>query len=260
MSQEIAAPAASVASPTRKRNIPALFWGVIRHPHATFAYLREHGGASWLWPALLLVALIVTSIIVTSPITQRLQEREVEQLEQQGIDISSEQFQQIQTFTIVAQGVGGVIGLAIGWLIQAAVWHFASLATGGQSRFGAMFRAGVWASALPGALRLLVTTIGSVTTGSILRSGLGALVSMPENPLAIDPATAALAAFLGGIDIFWLWAMVLSTIAVAVTAQFSWRKGLLVTVGYWLLTVIVSVGFVALGASINAQFAGGAGN
>jgi hypothetical protein len=249
------------ASPSAsKRNPLAILWGVIVRPRATFEELREHGGLSWLWPALVLALLGVIAIIVTSPITQRLQ---IEQMERQGIDVSADQFQQLQAITtnplitIVLPGVMSLISLAIGFAIQAAVWHFASLALGGQSRFGAMFRAGVWAIALPGALRTLVTMMATAATGTIRVGGLSALVPTPEGQVVpTEPALGALYAFLGGIDVFWVWAMVLSVIAVAATAHFSLRKGLLVAFGYWLLTVAVAMGGTWLSLSLAAQVGG----
>jgi hypothetical protein len=249
-----------LSAPAPKRNTLAVFWGVIVRPRATFALLREQGELNWLWPALLLAGLMVISLVVTSPITQRLQ---TEQMERQGLDTSGEQFQQLQAITanplvtIVLPSIVAIIGLAIGWSIQAAVWHFASLALGGQSKFAAMFRAGVWATALPNALRLIVTTIATTVTGTISGGGLSRLVPVPGGQITpTDPALGALFTFLSGIDVFWVWAMVQSVMAVAVTAQFSWRKGLIVTLGFWLLTVIFAVGGAWIGLSLASQFSG----
>jgi hypothetical protein len=44
---------------------------------------------------------------------------------------------------------------------------------------------------------------------------------------------------------------------VAVTAHLSWRKGLVVTVAYWLLTVLVSLGLVWAGLALSAQVMSG---
>lgn len=252
-----------VASLPQKLNTPALFWGMIRRPRATFAYLRERGGASWLWPALLMIVLTIVSIVVVAPISARLgAEAQARALEQQGIDPSSEQFQQIQSLTsnplitIVLPSVAAIAAAFFGWAVRGGVLHFASLALGGQSRFGAMFRASVWATALPDALRLSVTTIATAMTGSMRSSGLGALVPTGEDVFSLDPALGALQAFLNGIDVFWLWAMALTAIGVTVTAQFSWRKGLAVTLGYWLLTVLFTVGTTWLSLTATRQFSG----
>jgi hypothetical protein len=236
---------------------------MIRRPRATFAYLRERGGTSWLWPALLMIVLTIVSIVVAAPISARLgAEAQARALEQQGIDPSSEQFRQIQSLTnnplitIVLPSATAIAAAFFGWAVRSGVLHFASLALGGQSKFGAMFRASVWATALPDTLRLIVTTVGTALSGTVRRGGLAALVPGGEDVFTLDPALGALQAFLSGIDVFWLWAMVLTAIGVTMTAQFSWRKGLAVTLGYWLLTVLFTVGAMWLSLSATRQFSG----
>jgi len=41
---------------------------------------------------------------------------------------------------------------------------------------------------------------------------------------------------------------------VAVTARLSWRKGLVVTLGYWVLTVLFTLGVTWFGVTLAAQF------
>lgn len=265
MSQEVASPAAPVTSPTPKRRPSplALFWGMTRRPRAALTYLREQGGISWLWPAALLVVLMVISTAVTAPIAARLgAEQQARLLEERGLDPNSPELEQIQGFAtnplfiVVLPSIIGIVTFALAALLRAGVLHFASLALGGQSKFGAMFGASLWATALPDAARLIVTTLGTLLSGTMRRGGLAALVPGGDDVLSLDPALGALRAFLGGIDVFWLWAMVLTVIAVTVTAQFSWRKGLIVALGYWLLTVLFAVGTTWLSLTATRQLSG----
>lgn len=252
-----------VISLPQKLSVPALFWGMIRRPRATLLYLRERGGASWLWPALLLAVLMVIATAVTAPIAARMgAEQQARILEERGLDPNSPEFQQAQSFAtnplflVVLPSVAGIVTFFLGALLRGGVLHFASLALGGQSKFGAMFRASLWATALPDALRLVVTTLGTALSGSVRRGGLAALVPASDDPFSLDPALGALQTFLGSIDVYWLWATVLTVIAVTVTAQFSWRKGLAVTLGYWLLTVLFTVGTAWLSLAAARQFSG----
>lgn len=265
MSPELASPAAPATAPAPKRSPGplALFWGMLRRPRATLAYLREQGGISWLWPAALVVVLMVISTAVTAPIAARVgAEQQARLLEERGLDPNAPELQQIQgfaanpLFNIVLPSIIGIVAFALAALLRAGVLHFASLALGGQSRFGAMFGASLWATALPDAARLIVVTLGTVLSGTVRRGGLAVLVPGGEDVLSLDPALGALQAFLGGIDVFWLWETVLTVIAVAVTAQFSWRKGLIVALGYWLLTVLFAVGTTWLSLTATRQFSG----
>jgi hypothetical protein len=123
-----------------------------------------------------------------------------------------------------------------------------------------MFRMAVWTT-LPDSVRQVVTSIGTVMAGRVLSSGLDQAGQTPETGAAIPIPSSTGAVlwhtFLGGIDIYWLWAMILTVIGVAVTAHLSWRKGLVVTVAYWLLTVLVSLGLVWAGLALSAQVMGG---
>lgn len=251
---------------SQKRSVLSLFGGMLIRPRATLAYLRDHGGATWLWPALLAVAVLIVSVIAIAPITRAVAEQQMRAVrEQMGADLPPEQEAQFEQavqlasnplFIIVFPAISGVIGLALGWLLRGVGLFVLSLPFGGQSKFGAMFRMGVWTTVLPDTLRTLVTTAGTVASGRLLKSGLAFLVPTPEGSLIPSGSAALWQAFLGGIDVYWLWGMVLTTIGVAVTAQFSWRKGLLVTLVYWLLTTGLTLAYVALSLNMAAQFGG----
>jgi hypothetical protein len=264
-------PVSTAAAPVeKKRNILQLFLGIVVRPRSTLAYLRDAGGASWIWPALLAVVIVIVTTIAIAPITARIAQEQMDQvLEQQGEDLSPLEQQQIEqaaqfatnpVFIIVFPAITGVIAMAVGWLIRGGALYLFSLLLGGHSGFGAMFRMAVWTT-LPDSVRQVVTSIGTVMAGRVLSSGLAGLVQTPETGAAIPIPSSTGAVlwqtFLGGIDIYWLWAMILTVIGVAVTAHLSWRKGLVVTVAYWLLTVLVSLGLVWAGLALSAQVMGG---
>lgn len=246
---------ASVSSP-RKLSVLSLFLGMIIRPRSTLAYLRESGGLSWLWPAGLALVVLILASVALAPIAR---EAAIQSLEAMREQMGEAQYQQAVTFAAnpvfvtVFPAITTAITLMIGWLLRGGVLYLFSLLLGGQSKFGALFRMAVWTT-LPDIVRQIVTTIGTLVAGRTLQAGLGFLVEAPEG-VTIPPMGAALwRAFLSGIDIYWLWGMILTVIGVAVTAQFSWRKGLLVTLGYWLLVTALTLGYLALSLSMASQF------
>ena len=55
----------------RKRGLGRLLLSSVFWPHRTFAYVRDHGGRSWLAPLLLAVLLAVAGRAVALPIALR---------------------------------------------------------------------------------------------------------------------------------------------------------------------------------------------
>ncbi len=255
--EQSAAPA-----PTQKLGLLAVFVGMVIRPRSTLAYLRDAGGLSWLWLAGLAIVMLVVSLVVLMPISRAAAEQQVEAMREQfGADITPAQEAQIQQMSafagnpliiVVFPAITGAIALVIGWLFRGGVLYLFGLALGGQAKFSAMFRMGLWTT-LPDVVRQIITTVGTAIAGRALKSGLSFLVATPEG--AIPSGSAALwQTFLSGIDVYWLWAIVLTVIGVAVTARLSWRKGLVVTLGYWVLTVLFAVGATWLGLTLASQF------
>ena len=104
--------AAPVAVPAKRRNIFALFLGIIISPRATLTYLRENGGASWVWVALLAIVLLVVNFVVMAPITRAAAEK---QLESMKALYTEQQFQQVAAMatnpviTLVAPAAMGAV-------------------------------------------------------------------------------------------------------------------------------------------------------
>ncbi len=240
----------------------ALFWGMVVRPRATLTYLRDAGGLSWLWPAGLAMVVLVASMALVAPISRRAAQAEMDAMRERfGENMTPAQQAQIEQmaqlvgsplFTVVIPAITGVIGLAVGWLIRGGALYLLGLLFGGKPKFGPMFRMAVWTS-LPNVLRQWVTTAGTLATGRVLTSGLAFLAPAPVAGTIPEVGPGLWRAFLGGIDVYWLWAMALTTIGVAVTASFSLRKGLVVTLVYWLLTLLLSLGWLWISLTLAGQ-------
>jgi hypothetical protein len=266
MSENPSALSVTATEAPRQFDIPALFWGMVVHPRSTLTYLRDAGGLNWLWPATLAVVVLIVSTIAIAPVTRTaiIEEQQATMRKQFGDDISPVEQKRIDQvvnltsgslMTIVFPVMTGMTGLVFGWFIRGAILYLVSLLVGGQSKFGAMLRIGVWTAVIPDVVRQVVSTVGTVITGRTLEAGLSFLVNTSGAKIGGQLATGSAGlwqTFLGGIDGYWLWGMVLTVIGVAVAARFSWRKGLVVALCYWLIAVLFTLGSVWVGLGLAA--------
>ena len=268
---------ANATSPER-RGLPRILWGMIVRPRVTLEYLREHGGRTWWLPALLTVILVTAPVVVAAPITAQQSREAVAAAQEQwgeprGIEMSAEEQAQMEQamsmaasplLTVVFPAVGGVVVLAVGWLVWAGALYLAGMALGGRSTFGQMFRMVAWAW-LPYTLRGLLQTVYILASGQIIANpGLSGLVqetrSVSEVVLAPPGlAQTLLVAFLSRVDLFMFWNLALLMVGVAVTTRLPRRKAALVTLGVWLLLTTLSLLPALVGGLFAQQFAVTAG-
>lgn len=257
------------ATSSKRWGIPRLLGGMIVRPRATLEYLRERGGRTWWLPALLALLLVVLPVLVAAPITARqARERVAAVQEQSGTGVSAgeqAQMEQAQSMaaspliTVVFPAAGGVVGLAVGWLVWAGALYLAGLALGGRSTFGQMFRTVVWAW-FPHTLRGLLRTIYILASGQLITNpGLSGLVqeNRPSSEMALAPPSLGqmtLVAFLSRIDLFLVWNLILLVVGVTVTTRLPRRKAALVTLTVWLLLTALSLLLALIGGLFAQQF------
>lgn len=258
--------------PTTKRSLLSLAWDLIRRPKTAFRYLRENGGRSWIVVALIVLAFTLLPVIVAAPITAREAEEAIrialEQQAEAGQTISPEmeqqatQFSTSPIFTVVFPSIGGIIGLALTWLVWSGALHLLSTMLGGAESFKQMWQAVVW-SWLPIALRGLLQTVTILVSGKTIKyPGLSGLV-MRERAgqstaelLANLPSTGELVAssLLSRIDLFAVWNLVLLVLAVMVTARISGRKATLIVIGVWVVLALLGLIPVLLSSAFSSGF------
>ena len=258
------------ATSPERRGLPRLLWGMIVRPRATLEYLNERGGRTWLLPALLVVLLVILPTVVAAPITAQQSREAVAAVQEQfGEETTAEQQAQMEQAMSMAASpliitvfpaVGGAVGLVVGWLVWAGALYLASMALGGRSAFGQMFRTVVWAW-LPYALRGLLQTIYILASGQLITNP--GLSGMVQDTRSISEIVAAppsmsqvvLVAFLSRVDLFLVWNLTLLVIGVTVTTHLPRRKAVLVTLGVWLLLAVVSLLPALVGGFFAQQFA-----
>lgn len=255
------APSAA-AAPAAIRNPLAFVWRLIISPRAALAQLRDTGRPSWLWLAGLALVVVIGAAIATAPIVRAASAAEAAAvLERMGEDMTAQERAQAEQMlaltnsplmTVVLPASMGVVGVGLGWLLRGGVLFLLGLLLGGHARFADMFRMSVWTT-LPDIVRQVVAAAATVISGGPVLAGLSGLLPATEPGSIPALGDGLLRAFLSGIDVYWIWGLVLTTFGVAVTASFSVRKGLLVTLLYWVLTVLASLGFIWLSLSMAAS-------
>jgi hypothetical protein len=260
-----------------RRGLPRLLLGMIARPRVTLEYLNEYGRRSWLLPALLAVLLVVLPVLVAAPHRaqqqreavaamleqqgeqQEMTAREREQMEQ-AMDIAANPF-----ITTVFPAVAGAVGTMVGWLVWAGALYLGSMALGGRSSFGQMFRMVVW-TWLPYALRSLLQTVYILASGQIIANpGLSGFVvdnRAPVEEMAVAPPSMGqmlLAGLLGRVDLFLFWNLILVLIGVMVVTRLPRRKAVVVTLGVWLLLTALSLAPTLIGGFFTQQTMASAG-
>ncbi len=249
-------------------------------PSRAFRALAERGTKGWLLVGLLVLVLIVTPIIVAAPITrEKILEnvRSIQQIEvspaegprapageptpSPGVSPDVTQFVANPLFTVVIPAVTAVLGVIVGWALWAGVLHLLAIFLGGRSAFSKMFQ-GVVSASLPNGLRSLFQTIYIVSTHSLIENpGLSGLVPLnmdnPAQMMASRPpiGRVVLHMILSRIDIFTIWSLVLTALAVGTIARLSKRQAFLLVLGVWILVTLL----ILLPSLIPFLFLGGIG-
>jgi len=185
-----AAPPPPPAAPAR-RGLLAVAAGIIAWPRSTFAYLRDHGGRSWLLPLALALALTVAARVVAQPIERAQAEALRAQLEAQLEALQDSAGAGDGGAVFTTGTVGGPVTLGSGpvapnpvaefglpllgvlgdWALRGGGLLALAWVLGGRPAAGAMFRMSGW-TLLPDILRLLVALGVMVSVGRVPVRGL----------------------------------------------------------------------------------------
>jgi hypothetical protein len=142
--------------------------------------------------------------------------------------------------------------LPVWWAIYAGIVLLAFRMFGADMTYAQSFAIRIY-SVLPGLLRGIITAIVVSTRGTvpsrslatIVRSNAGFLIDVRTHPVLFTLATS--------LDVFALWALVLSIIGYAYAANVSRTRAALVIVSLFAIGLFFSVGFAAIGASMRSQ-------
>jgi hypothetical protein len=141
-------------------------------------------------------------------------------------------------FILGAGLVTGLFALVIGVVAQAAVLYFGALITGGEVNFGQVFTMSAW-TRLPSAVGDLVQAGFTLAAGRAIQyPGLSTLVATGD---LMKDARNPMFGLLSGIDLFWLWHLLLVAVGLSVVARFGRVKATTLTLVYAALSLALVV-------------------
>ena len=240
-------PAAPIAAPPAKNSFQRIA-GVLFAPAETFRDIARRPDI--LTPLLILV---VIGFIVTALIVPRMDFESAfrEQMSQQNRQMSDADLERAakfgSAFGKIMAWTGPIWGIVI-WAIIAGVLLLAHRLFGGEGNFKQAFSTVLY-SWIPNTISGIVTGIVAVARGEIdpttmqtlVKSNPAFLVDMKEQPI--------LFAMLSSLDVFTIWTLILLIIGFATLSRLSKAKSAVIVVSLWLLTVVVKLGFAAMGAA-----------
>jgi hypothetical protein len=137
-----------------------------------------------------------------------------------------------------------VVILLVTAITSLLVWVTANFILGGTSKYGQIYAVNMYAS--------LVMNIKYLLAVIALFAGLAPDSFLMQNPVGTNvgyylssDTPKWLSTFCTHIDLFEIWSLVLATIGVAIVAKISRGKAAVAVVGWWLVLVLVGVGFAA---------------
>ncbi|MBE7468840.1 MAG: hypothetical protein DPW09_02295 [Anaerolineae bacterium] len=232
-------------SNNRPRSLWQLFFGLIDRPAATFQVITAQSGW-WMWavPLLVLILSLAVLLVVQTPHTLVLARQQAESqlatMPEGQVEAARAGMEMTMSLPfMLATGIGfGALALVAATLLQATFLYFTALVSGGESTFGTIFKMSVWGR-LPMALGALVQAGFIAVAGRLIPyPGLSFPVSSGD---LMQDARNPLFVLLSGIDLFWLWHLLLVVLGLAVAARLGRGKALLLTLVYAALALGITV-------------------
>ena len=218
-------------------------------PSKTFIDLRRK--ATFWGP---LIVLIIVSIAYSFSVQQKIGwQRTVENTVHQGSQAKAEQFDSAPEsakniaakFTAVVSYAYVVVILIVTAVIALLNWATVNFGFGGTSKYGQIYAVSMYAS--------LVMNIKFILAIIAVFAGLAPDSFLINNPVGSNigyflstDAPKWLTALCMHIDIFEIWSVVLTVIGVSIVARVSRGKAAAVVVGWWIIIVLITVGFAAV--------------
>jgi hypothetical protein len=226
-----------------KMNLWQLLVSIIDRPAVTMSYVGKKPGWAWLTPAFLVLVGLVAFSVITAPLTSELALRRIQQemasLPPQQAEQAAAQIERFTSPPVIAGFgiVGGMVTLAVIWLLGAGVLYFLGLVAGGEANFAQSFAILTW-SWLPYSLRNLTLAAYVAYSGQLINLGLSFLVASGDQTK--DTANW-LYVLLSQLDLFYLWHLVLVIVGLAAVGRFSKTKATIVGLIYLAVTTALSL-------------------
>lgn len=240
----------------QKMPVWAVLVSMIDRPGAATANIAAYPRWRWLLPVVLISAALAAALALNAPLLT-VQARQVmaEQLARMPAEqarLLAPQLEQFQQPPVVAgtAAASALVGLVIGWLIQAIVLYFGVLIAGGELEFKRILAVLPWLS-LPFALEFLLQAAFAVTQGHlVVNQGLSYLVSVGK---PLEDARNLTYIALGQLTLFRLWHWVLVNALLRRAAKLSGSTAAVLTLVYAALGLGLQLALAAIGGMLNPQ-------
>lgn len=233
-----------------KPNVFARFAGAVSLPGETFADVARRPDV--LWPLLVLVVLgfISTALIVPRLDLESLASAQAEAMRKQNPNMSEADLERIQRFGLASTKVAmwaSPIFSVLFYMFIAGVLLLAFRMMGGEGTFKQALSATLyaWAPMILFSIVMLIVVMARGTfdptqAATLVRSNPAFLVDMKEQPVLFS--------FLGALDLFTIWTVVLLIFGFAALSKMSRGRAAAIVIPLWVVFIMIRLGFAALGA------------
>jgi len=240
-----------------KRSVWVALVSMVDRPATALTNVAAYPRWRWVLPAALAILVLAVSLALTAPLLatqaqQQTQQAMATRLSQLPADQAAQVQARLETFqTPLFIGLmalaSGIIGMAVGWLVQGTVLYYSALIAGAEIEFKRVFATVPWLS-LPYVLETVTKTAYALSQGRlIVNEGLSFLVSSGK-PLE-DVRNLAYVA-LGQVSLFRLWHLILVYVFFRAVTRLRGSTAFWLTAVYTILFVGGHVALVGLSARL----------
>ncbi len=214
------------------------FIGVFVSPQATFQNIARN--PNWIFPLLLVtLAGAVSGYFLQDAIVNMAREQIT-----QNPNLSPEQIEEaaasVEKFTRITAWLMPLLTTPIMFLAIAGILMLTgNVFLGAEARFSQVFSVVTWSS--------VITILSSIVNVPFMRAQ-GVLNSLTNLTFLAPNADFKSATFflLQQLDLFYIWWVVLMGMGIAAVYQFTVKKGITIVASWWLVYILVSLGFKSL--------------
>ncbi len=230
-------------------------WPLLIRPKKTIEDIIKQDKSVWLTPLLVISILAIVAGLVASPIHKaeiisgaNLPENfQYFSTDQQTEFMNAQATQSSALFTLVFPILSSLLGIWISWFLLSSVFHLVLTLSGSRASNIHSYNLIGW-SMLPIGVRFVVQIVAMIVSQSLIHaSGLAGF---------IDPSAkgwlAFLSGFLGQIDIYFIWQIVLILLGVVSLSGLAKRKAWIATA----VSILILMVLAALPASVSASLSG----
>ena len=245
------APAQPVAPAAPSKNLMERITGVFFAPDETFADIARKPDILWPLVILTLVGVLTTFLIMPHLDWDAVVAQQAEAIQKGNPNVSDQDLERMGRFTKAMAKVAGYASplfMIAGYLLIALVLWGAFRLMGGEGDFKQSLSVTLYSHFPRMVLGGIIGTIIVILRGSVDPSQMAAVVMTNPAFLVDLKEQPVLFALLASFDLFVLWTIFLLAVGFSKVSRLSKGKSAAIIVALWLVTVVLKVGFAALGA------------